>query len=170
MRSDEDLLEAYQKADARAFDEFFKRRHRLVFGYLLKELRGRAEAEDALQETFLRIHRSIPSYDPGRSALNWVFAIARNVMIDLKAKRPRLADGTEPEAVDGRVSAEGLLALRQEIDRLLTDLKPEDRDLIVGRFIDGDSLKRTAARTGQSLDNTKQRFSRILRKIRATSR
>ena len=47
----EHLLALYQKADVKAFDAFFKRNHRLVFGYLLLALRRRGEAEAALRET-----------------------------------------------------------------------------------------------------------------------
>ncbi len=169
MLSDEQLLQAYQNADAKGFDEFFKRRHQLIFGYLLSKLGNRAEAEDALQETFLRIHRSILSYDCSRSALNWTFAIARNVMIDLRQKRGVIASA-DAEAADGRLGAENLLLVHQELDRLLSSLKVEDRDLLIGRFVEGESLKQSAIRTGLSIDNTKQRFSRILRKIRATGR
>ena len=169
MLTDEQLLRAYQGADLKGFDEFFRRRHQLVFGYLLAKLGSRAEAEDALQETFLRVHRSILGYDPERSALNWVFAIARNVMIDFRQRRGIVAEASEAPVDDG-LSAEGLLLVRQELNLLLQSLRPEERDLLVRRYVDGESAKATAARTGLSLDNTKQRLSRILRKVRAAGR
>lgn len=169
MLTDEQLLRAYQDADPKGFDGFFRRRHQLVFGYLLAKLGSRAEAEDALQETFLRVHRSILVYDSSRSALNWVFAIARNVMIDLRHKRGVIAEATD-SLTDTGLSAENLLLVRQELDRLLQGLRPEERDLLVSRYVDGESAKETAARTGLTLDNTKQRFSRILRKVRAAGR
>ncbi len=169
MLTDEQLLHAYQNADVKGFDEFFKRRHQLVFGYLLAKLGNRPEAEDALQETFLRVHRSILSYDPGRSALNWVFAIARNAMLDLAARRGQVMAPNDMQ-FDERLSQHDLLQVRQELGKLLDGLKASERDLLLRRFVDGESAKTAAARTGLSLDSTKQRFSRILRKVRAAGR
>ena len=81
-QTNEELLARYQSLDSDAFDLFFERNHSLVFNYLLSRLKNRPEAEEAFQQTFLRIHRYIQSYDPAQNAVGWVFTIARNVSFD----------------------------------------------------------------------------------------
>ncbi len=85
--SNEQLLARYQQGDAVAFDEFFKRSHKVIYNFLLSRLKVQSDAEDALQQSFLKLHRYILSYDPRQNALSWALTIARNVMSDVRSAR-----------------------------------------------------------------------------------
>src|SRR5947209_2321740 len=73
-----------------------------LYGFALRSLGDAGLAEEAVQETFLRAWRAGERYDPQISPLRtWLFAIMRNVVIDLsraRAARPKLAapEGLEP--------------------------------------------------------------------------
>src|SRR6266513_1174022 len=73
-----------------------------LYGFAVRSLGDRGLAEEAVQETFLRAWRAGDRYDPQISPLRtWLFAIMRNVVIDLsraRAARPKLAapEGLEP--------------------------------------------------------------------------
>src|ERR671937_598350 len=72
-----------------------------LYGFAMRSLADPGLAEEAVQETFLRAWRAGQRFDPELGSLRtWLFAILRNVVIDLgraRAARPALAAGT-PEA------------------------------------------------------------------------
>jgi RNA polymerase sigma-70 factor, ECF subfamily len=85
-----------------------------LYRFARRSLADASLAEDAVQEAFLRAWRASASYDPSRaSQRTWLFAILRNVVIDLaRARRSR------PPLADGGPSAEG--TADDELDRALT--------------------------------------------------
>ena len=78
--SDQELvsrcLEAGQSYDA-AFQALYERHSPRVFGFLLKLTHSRGAAEDALQETFLRVYKSLERFDSGRDLGAWLLQIAK---------------------------------------------------------------------------------------------
>jgi RNA polymerase sigma-70 factor (ECF subfamily) len=91
-----------------------------LFRFARRSLGDAGLAEDAVQETFVRAWRASASYDPARSSQRtWLFAILRNVVIDLaraRRVRPPLApgaDGPDPGRPD------------DDLDRVLTTWQVE---------------------------------------------
>ncbi len=163
--SDQSLLERYQQADAAAFDEFFRRHKTTVFGYLMVRLRDRAEAEEAFQRTFLRIHKYILNYDPQRSALGWVMGIARNTAYDCHAARSKALALVQD--LDPVCPASSALEARSALSGIMANLAPADRRLLERRFFCEESFSEIAGSEGWSVDNTRQRISRLMRRLRA---
>lgn len=90
--SDEELLRRFAAGEASAFEELYRRHELRVFRYLLRNLRSRALAEDALQETWFAVAREAARYRPtGARFTTWLFTLAHHRMIDaLRAARPTL--------------------------------------------------------------------------------
>src|ERR1700728_2502627 len=61
--------------------------------FFLAQLLSRADADDLLQETWLRIHRVRHTYRPGEPALPWFYAIARHIRVDHYRKSMRTTAG-----------------------------------------------------------------------------
>lgn len=61
-----------------AFDELVSRYQLRLFRFAFRLLRDRAEAEDAVQETFLRAYRALPAYRPDGFFSSWIYRIALN--------------------------------------------------------------------------------------------
>lgn len=86
--SDEELLRGYAAGQASAFEQLYRRHELPVFRYLLRNLRDRALAEEALQETWFAVAREAARYQPTARFTTWLFTIAHHRMIDaLRAKR-----------------------------------------------------------------------------------
>src|SRR5512132_4389999 len=70
-----------------------------LYGFALRSLGDRGLAEEAVQETFIRAWRAAARFDPDLGSLRtWLFAIMRNIVIDLsraRAARPRPTDAIE---------------------------------------------------------------------------
>src|ERR1700679_757994 len=83
------LMTRYQRADAAALDELVRRVSPPVLRYFGASRVGRDEAEDLLQECWLRIHRSRHSYHASEPVMPWIYAIARHTRLDAYRKRRR---------------------------------------------------------------------------------
>jgi len=106
--------------------------------FAMRRLGDRESAEEAVQDTLLKAWRHRDRFDPARgSEATWLFAIARNVVIDrLRRRQARPVTGAEFDEADDRVGTDD----RLEVDRLLETwqvadalaaLTPEHRDALV---------------------------------------
>jgi RNA polymerase sigma factor (sigma-70 family) len=125
---DERLAALAAEGDERAFEAVYDRHHRALLGYCRHFLGSVDEAEDALQQTFLRAHRALLAHGAPDELRPWLFAIARNRCKTLvAARRP---DAPEDEAAEP--STDGLRSEvedRADLRALLADVAalPEDQ-------------------------------------------
>jgi RNA polymerase sigma-70 factor (ECF subfamily) len=81
--SDAELIQRIGDGDREAFESLYERYARPVFGFALRRLRDRGQAEDVAQETFASVWRSASSYRPERGpGAAWLYAVARNAVVD----------------------------------------------------------------------------------------
>jgi RNA polymerase sigma-70 factor (ECF subfamily) len=107
VTADLSLLQRIVARDERAVAELYDRHSRLVFGVIRRILRSAADAEDVLQETFVRVWSRADTYDPQLgSPATWLVRMARNRAVDrLRAQRTRAAvdaplpDRSGPDAI-----------------------------------------------------------------------
>jgi len=85
----ESVLERAQGHDAEALGEIHHRYVRRVFGLCRYMLDSRENAEDATSEVFLKLHRSIESYDGSIPFPRWLLRVAGNQCIDVLRRRRR---------------------------------------------------------------------------------
>lgn len=98
--NDETLLNLYFEGEAQAFQEFFRRHHGRVVGYAAKKGLSSEAAEEVGQEAFIRLHRSIHTYQRGQPALPWFFTIVHHCLIDAfrqSQRQSKLKDGLRAE-------------------------------------------------------------------------
>ena len=168
---DVQLLQRIVARDPTAVAGLYDRHSTVVFGMIMRILRNRADAEDVLQEVFVRVWTRATTYDQrlGTPAA-WLIRMARNRAIDrLRAKRTRSAiDGVEPpeaavpeRAASAAASPEALAEWREQTDTIrgaLGALPPEQRDLIAAAFFEGYTHSELAARFQLPLGTVKTRI------------
>ncbi|MEZ6096376.1 MAG: sigma-70 family RNA polymerase sigma factor [Pirellulaceae bacterium] len=116
-----------------AFSDLIDRYRGMVYGLCLRMLRQREEAEDATQETFVRVCNNLHRWDPERSFEPWLLTIAGNRCRTRLAKRARrpsevvldypVEDGTYLEAESRHLS--------EEIDAVLGMIKGDCKQAFV---------------------------------------
>jgi RNA polymerase sigma factor (sigma-70 family) len=133
-RLDDGRLAARSAAgDEPAFEALYDRHHRALLGFCRHMLGSREEAEDALQQTFLRAHRALLSRGAPDELRPWLFAIARNRCLTLLAARMEAAipdERLEP-ATEGLGSE---VERRADLRALLGDIQrlpPDQRSALV---------------------------------------
>ena len=93
QRSDAELVALVSQGDEKAFGELLKRHQNAVYGFARRLLNDPQEAEDAAQETFLRLYRTSERYRPEASLRTYLLKIIKNICIDhYRKKRPELME------------------------------------------------------------------------------
>lgn len=167
-----ELVRAAQSGDTEAFGLLYKNYVNSVFRYVLFRVNDRGLAEDITSETFTRALRRIRTVSyQGRDVGAWFMTIARNLVLDnAKSSRYRLEVSTaEPDDADQVSDSPELLALQQETSKTLLNcvrqLKAEQRECIVLRFIQGLSVAETAIQLDSTEGAVKALQHRAIRKL-----
>ncbi|MGH9244629.1 MAG: sigma-70 family RNA polymerase sigma factor [Acidimicrobiales bacterium] len=120
-----------------------------LFGYAFRALEDRGLAEEAVQETFVRAWRAANRFDPALGAARtWLFAICRNVVVDLA--RSRAARASREEAVIRFPAGDELeRRLRAwQVEEALGRLSDHHREVLVATYYEGRPAAEVAARVG----------------------
>jgi RNA polymerase sigma-70 factor, ECF subfamily len=109
------LLKRIAAGDQQAVAVLYQQRGTLLYSLLLRMLGDPMEAQEVMQDTFMRIWRRAGSYDPARSApLAWMILIARGLAVDrLRARRRRQANLSTLEAEIASIELEATSGARQ---------------------------------------------------------
>lgn len=132
MADDRALVRRCLKGEAEAIRLLVEQYQSDVFSLCLRMLGHRHDAEDAAQEVFLRVFRSLRRWDAQRPLKPWIIAIAVNrcrTWMAQRARRPELADYLH-ESVEDR-GADDSRELVQEIAAALAEMRPDYRAVFV---------------------------------------
>ena len=153
------LVARVQKGDVAAYRELFDRYHRRAFAVALGVVKNRHDAQDVVQEAFIKVHRHIGTFQGNSSFYTWLYRIVMNLSIDhLRRGRPNTdfddarahndaaGDGSMlPRILDGNPAK---TAVRKELTAQLTkalDALPEyHRAVILLREVEGLSYEEMA--------------------------
>jgi RNA polymerase sigma-70 factor (ECF subfamily) len=169
--TDVSLLQRIVAHDTTALAELYDRHSRLLFGLTLRIVRDRAEAEEILQEAFVRVWTRAETYDARVGGpLPWIVRLARNCAIDrLRARRSRAAIDTPAghEGDAGSVPAPDIQSpeatvmdaeRREALTDALAGLPADQRQLIEAAFFEGYTHSELARRFGLPLGTVKTRI------------
>lgn len=93
-RTDEELAREARAGSRRSFEELASRYRRRLFVYLRPRLASDEDAEDMVQDTFLKLYRNIDGYDPAFRFSTWLYTSASRLAIDAYRKGAAFREGT----------------------------------------------------------------------------
>lgn len=96
-------MDRYAEGDDSAFGELYDGLAPRLFGYLVRQTRDHARAEDLVQQTMLQMHRARGRFIKGSDVVPWAFAIARRLMIDGMRRGKREVLASDPDAAEADV-------------------------------------------------------------------
>jgi len=155
-----------ERLDEAAFDQIVGRFLSPALAVACQLLSERALAEDAVQETFLRLVRRRERYDPSRPFATWFYAILRNVCIDMLRRRARREQAVQ-EASAEQARREPGPPPSLDPFALLARLGEDDRAVLRLRVVQDMPFRDVAAALGVSEEAAKKRAQRALRRLRA---
>jgi RNA polymerase sigma-70 factor, ECF subfamily len=168
--SEAELLERVATGDERALEELHFVLAPKVFALAMRILRIREEAEEVLQDTFVRVYRdSVHRAAGAEHPRAFVYTIARNLCLSrLRARtaRPIIAPDLEFEEVASNAPLTADPVDRVVVRAALARLEVDERSLLEAAFFDGWSHAELAERTGLPLGTVKAKLRRALLKLR----
>jgi RNA polymerase sigma-70 factor (ECF subfamily) len=172
--SEADLaMERYAAGDDGAFGAVYDGVAPRLYGFLLRQTRDKARAEDVLQQTLLQIHRARSRFLPGAEVMPWAFAIARRLLVDSlrRGKREVLSDDGELDPGRDRGPGADEVAQARElavrIDRVLAKLPSSQRAAFELIKNEGLSVAEAAQVLGTTVAAVKLRAHRAYEALRA---
>jgi RNA polymerase sigma-70 factor (ECF subfamily) len=156
---DRGLVRAAQKGDESAFRQLVERYQRRIYQLALGMTKDPDDAMDIAQETFVRVHKYLPSFKGDSSFFTWTYRIATNLCLDAQRKKSRtervdVEEGDEAEieaAMDPpshALAGPQRQALNQELkgkmDEALASLSENHRAILLLREVDGLSYEELA--------------------------
>lgn len=149
---DRRLVRAAQKGDEQAFRQLVVRYQRRVYQLALGMTKDPDDAMDIAQETFVRVHRYLPTFKGDSSFFTWTYRIAMNLCLDAQRRKGRAErvdqlEGDEAEieaamdppsaALAGPQRAALNSELKEKIEEALAGLSENHRAILLLREVEG---------------------------------
>jgi RNA polymerase sigma-70 factor, ECF subfamily len=166
------LIGRVSLGDRKAFAALYDASAPKLFAVCLRILRDRGEAEEALQEIYVKIWQRADRYVAANvNPMAWLGAVARNHCIDvIRARRPVASDIDEAyDIADPLMTPEEAVVLRSEgrrIDNCMEELEPERASAVRRAYIEGLSYEELAEKHGVPLNTMRTWLRRSLLKLR----
>lgn len=160
---DRELVRAAQKGDQNAFRTLVERYQRRVYQLALGMVKDPDDAMDISQETFVRVHRYLPSFKGDSSFFTWTYRIAMNLCLDAQRKKGRVTrvdseEGDEAEIEAAMDPPSHALAgpqrsalneeLKGKLEEALASLSENHRSILLLRELEGLSYEELAKALG----------------------
>ena len=149
MEPDAQLIQSCLRGDGHAWEELVRRHTRRIYNLCYRFTGNSASAEDLSQEVFLRIYKTLGSYQPVYGAFpTWLTSVTRNMLVDhyRRTRRDRMTDSIEDamhqlEEKHAPVKSPDRMALDAELSEQLRQglqkLSPELREAVILRDLHG---------------------------------
>jgi RNA polymerase sigma-70 factor (ECF subfamily) len=166
--------------DDLAFRRLVERHSRGVFQLAFRLTGSEPDAEDVVQDTFLKAYRELRRFESRSSFGTWLHRIAVNCSYDLLRRRPRQqADPLDATAEDGGPALELEAAavtrpdrqafgaeVQRRVQAAMADLTPAERSAFVLRHLEGRSIDEIGSMLGLQVSATKHSIFRAVQKMR----
>jgi RNA polymerase sigma-70 factor, ECF subfamily len=186
-REDAELMFRFKKGDAKAFEALLSRHRKGIYNFCLRMLGERTQAEDAMQEIFLRLLRSAKDWERQAKLTTWLYTIARNYCIDALRKASyrktasldhALNEGEEEgTSLGDRVADQESISpdrgaesarMRALLAKAIAALPEEQREVFVMREYAGMPFKDIAGVVGVPENTVKSRMRYALEHLRTS--
>lgn len=171
IHDDRTLVQMVIDGDSNAFDSLFARHSDMIYSSLLKFTSNSDDVDDLMQEAFMKAFLKIGLYNPKYDFGAWIYTIARNTFVDFSRTRKSSALNSQnlPFANDSttQVSAptpeDYIINAQQraQIERYISMLPEDYRQLFELRFLDEYSYEEIAEKLDMKLGTVKTRLFRV---------
>ena len=175
LAHDDDLVARARRGDTRAYGTLVEEHQTLAFRTAYVLTGSAADAEDAVQDAFVKAYKALGRFRRGAPFRPWLLAIVANEArnrrrsagrrerLALRAAEDPLSGGAVPSPEAALLEAEQ----REELLAAVNDLREDDRVVLACRYFVGLSEEETASALGWRRGTVKSRTSRALERLRS---
>lgn len=169
LLSDEALLKKVAEGDQEAFQRLYQNTDRTMFSFILSIIKHPQDAEEILQEVYLKIWTSAKSYKSQGKPLAWMFTIARNLCY-MKFREQKHDSDITLEDLSGTETGEVCSEIEMAADKMvllaaLSILKEEEREIVLLHTSAGMKHREIAASLKIPLATALSRYNRAMKKL-----
>lgn len=177
--SDAALVTRAREGDQDAFRVLVERHSTRLFQLAFRMTGNEQDAEDTVQETFLRAHKQLGRFESRAGFGTWLHRIAANCSLDLLRKRKRQDESIDAADADGADPVSALSSgtptpdqyvfhseVQQTVEVAMKQLTPMERTAFVLRHFEGKSIEEIGGVLGTGPSATKQGIFRAVQKMR----
>jgi RNA polymerase sigma-70 factor (ECF subfamily) len=171
--NDHNLVQLLQKGNVAAFDSLFEGYSQKLFGFALKYFKNESDAEELVQEVFVKVWENRQTLKSELSFKSYLFTIALNQIrkhFNKKATSLRYLESlqNEPEFIDYQaVNDDNYESALQQINLIIEQMPPRRREIFIKSKLEGKSSKEIAAELNISAGTVDNQVSEALRFIRS---
>lgn len=172
MEDDTLLVDRFRRGDVSAFDVLF-RRHKDGIYSLIRRTAGQVDVDDLVQETFIRIYRSLPRFRGESSFRTWAYRITLRTCADRLRKQGREPKTCGDEAIDHqRGQAAGVheaaveRSAQEALAAALRELSGHDRAVVEMHYVHGMSYSEIAVALDGPVGTVKARIHHAIARLR----
>lgn len=173
QKIDEDLFEKIANGDNEAFAELYYASYKQIYGFILSLTRNKEDAEDLLQNTYIRIRNGSHLYKKQGTPMTWMCAIAKNQYLDFVRKygKNRSIDFGEvenyvSEGFGARTHDAKKVEDRMVLESAFSVLGEQERTIIILHMINGLKHREISELTGLPLSTVLSKYNRSLKKMK----
>jgi len=163
------LVAAARAGDTAAFEMLVRRHSRAVYAHAMRFFGDPVAADDVTQEVFIKVFRSLATFDERARFTTWLYRVTRNACLDeVRAgrRRPVPVDPFDSPELSGDFSDE--VVLSTAVEHAMRSLAPEDRDALSAVALFGLSYAEASTTLGVPAGTVKSRVFRARKTLAAT--
>lgn len=167
--TEENLIKKCASGNALAQKTFYEKFAGKMMGVCLRYARDYEEAQDVMQDAFIKIFGKLPEYQKKGSLEGWVRRIVVNTALDSYRKNKKHQQNVDVDTVDYMLDSNSYIIEEMNANDLLAVIKtlPEGYQMVFNLFaIEGYSHKEIAERLGITESTSKSQFSRAKKSLR----
>ena len=170
MHNDDQLIIGILDGDDISFRRLVEKYQNYVYSICLSVLKNKTESDEAAQDTFLKVHRSLSNYTAGSKLSSWIYKIAYRTSLDYIRKRKLTVDLTIVDYTDhglARKSDQSLYdkEVSEMILNAINTLAEDEAGLIRMFYLEEMNIKELMEISGLSKSNVKVKLYRARKKL-----
>jgi len=160
---DKEVLILAQKGNLKAFEKILSFYEKMIFNYCLRIVRNKEEAEDIVQNTFIKVYMHRKFIDPEKNIKTWIFTIATNTAYDFLRSKKRKNEISLDEmsetigSFEAYYPREGLIT---DVEKALEKINPEYKKALLLFYQGGFGYQEIAEILATPMNTVKTHLSR----------
>ena len=166
---DEELIIRIAHDDLSAFEELYRLTDQTVYAFILSILKNPHDAQDIMQDTYVKIRASAHLYQKQGKPLAWIFTIARNLCLMKLRTATRTADTSLEDLEDSNYLATSDHKTSEDrivLQAALNILAEEERQIVILHAVSGLKHHEIANSLGMPLSTVLSKYNRSLKKLK----
>ncbi len=163
----DELIYKIAQKDSKALEELYQKTNKAVYGFAYSILKNSYDAQDVLQDVFVKVYTAAHTYKGQGKPMAWIFTITRNLaLLKIRQEKRTGVIDTQETQVEDTYQQDGDIENKLLLEMLLNTLSDEDRQIVVLHAFSGMKHKEIAQIMQLNLSTVLSKHNRALKKMR----